>query len=130
MLTVFLALGTAFGLGMLLWLCYGWFLFPVDCPVDITLDAEGAGCHAEHCLRGLCWLISSGLLHGSILVQDTGLSSEGRTRLLCFIQSHPGVRLTPPPGTFSDITDTKDGEPPCPQAQTIQLNNWRASSPP
>lgn len=120
MLTVFLALGTAFGFGMLLWLLYGWCLFPVDCPVTMTLEAKGSGIRAERCLQGLCWLISTGLLHGSILVQDCGLTPEERDRLLCFTDTHPGVRLTPPPGLFPDKIDAKEVDLPCQAAQTRQ----------
>lgn len=114
MVTVLLALGTAFGLCMLLWLCYGWCLFPVDCPVTVSLEAEGEAACAERCLRGLCWLMSSGLLHGRILVEDAGLTPSGRGKLLRLIHTHPGIRLTAAPGHSSD---EKDGDSSCPTTQ-------------
>lgn len=98
MLTAVSALGIACLLCLLLWLWYGSRLFPADCPVTVTLRAEGEGERAEICVRGLCWLRAAGLLKGAIWIQDAGLTAEGRARLLFLLERRPGVRLSPPPG--------------------------------
>lgn len=98
MLAAVSALGIACSLSLLFWLWYGSRLFPADCPVTVTLSAEGRGERAEHCVRGLCWLRAAGLLRGAVWIQDAGLTAEGRARLLALIAQRPGIRLSPPPG--------------------------------
>jgi hypothetical protein len=94
MLSALLALGAAFGLCMLCWLLYGWFLLPAQgSKLQIQVEASGDGAAAVHTLRALGWLTSSGLLHGQIVLLDAGLSPEGQRRLRQLLRHYPGVTL-------------------------------------
>lgn len=95
MLTVLLALGTAFGLCMLAWLFYGWLLLPVEGQktIRILISASGDGMEAERAVRALRWLISSGLLCARLELIDAGLEEAGKARLIRTARHYPGVRL-------------------------------------
>lgn len=95
MLTALLALGTAFGLCMFVWLFYGWLLLPVagQETICILVSASGDGGEAERTIRALRWLISSGLMRARIEIIDAGLTDAGTARLMRLTRVYPGIRL-------------------------------------
>lgn len=95
MLTVLLALGTAFGLCMFIWLFYGWLLLPVEGQktTRILVSASGDGTEAERTIRALRWLISSGLMRAQIQIIDAGLNEAGSARIVRLTRVYPDIRL-------------------------------------
>lgn len=72
------AILAVFGMACLIWLAYGWLLLPGTCPIQMVVTAAGSAEGLEQTVKGLIWLQKNRFLHGTIAIQDGGLTQEGR----------------------------------------------------
>ena len=91
------ALLAAIGLGQLLWLGARlfWGLTPrrrMD-HVAAVVPAAGGGAGLEQTVRAALWLRRTGLWRGEVVIEDQGLTVDGRA-LARLLAEEPGVSFT------------------------------------
>ncbi len=68
----------AFGLVSLGWLALGALLLPGGCSARMVIDAKGDGGGLEQAVRAALWLRRTGLWRGEVVIEDQGLTGDGR----------------------------------------------------
>jgi hypothetical protein len=95
-LEVILSLLAVVGLLSLSWLLLGHILTPAGNGETVSLvPGQGDGEDLEQAVRGLLWLRGGGLLTGSVVIVDCGLSPEGRAIAAALCVREPGVEVWP-----------------------------------
>ena len=95
-LEVILSLLSVIGLLSLSWLLLGHILTPAGGGEAVLLvPGRGDGETLEQSVRGLLWLRGGGLMMGSILIVDCGLSPTGRAIAAALCLREPGVEICP-----------------------------------
>ena len=95
-LEVILSLLAVVGLLSLSWLLLGHILTPAGNGETVSLvPGQGDGEDLEQAVRGLLWLRGGGLLTGSVVIVDCGLSPEGRALAAALCVREPGVEVWP-----------------------------------
>lgn len=95
-LEVILSLLAVAGLLSLSWLLLGQILTPAGNRETLSLiPGKGDGEDLEQSVRGLLWLRGGGLLTGSIVIVDCGLSPTGRAIAAALCLREPGVEICP-----------------------------------
>lgn len=87
-----MALLTALGLGLVLWLLVG-RLFPVQRRAVAVMKASGTGGDLEQKVRGLLWLRQSGLWSCPLILLDCGLEEAGLEVARRLAGDHPWITL-------------------------------------
>lgn len=83
----------AFGLVSLGWLAMGALLLPGGCSARMVVAARGDGDGLEQTVRWALWLRRTGLWRGAVVIEDRGLTGEGRT-LARLLAEEGGVSFT------------------------------------
>lgn len=87
-----LALLAVLGLLTLGWILFGHALTPIGCGKTCTVvPASGDAPELEQAVTGLLWLRGGGLLHGSIVIADYGLSAAGKAIAAALSLREPGI---------------------------------------
>lgn len=95
-LEVILSLLAVVGLLSLSWLLLGHILTPAGNGETVSLvPGQGDGEDLEQAVRGLLWLRGGGLLTGSVVIVDCGLSPEGRAIAAALCVRELGVEVWP-----------------------------------
>lgn len=95
-LEVILSLLAVVGLLSLSWLLLGHILTPAGNGETVSLVAgKGDGETLEQSVRGLLWLRGGGLLTGSVVIVDCGLTSTGRAVAAALCLREPGIEICP-----------------------------------
>ena len=93
-LEVVLSLLAVAGLLSLSWLLFGRLLTPAGNRETVTLVlGTGDGEDLEQAVRGLLWLRGGGMLAGSLVIVDCGLSPTGRAIAAALCMREPGVEV-------------------------------------
>lgn len=83
----------AFGTVSLGWLALGALLLPGECPGRLVISAEGSGAGLEQTVRAALWLRRTGLWRGEVVIEDLGLTEDGRA-LARLLAGEGGVSFT------------------------------------
>lgn len=111
-LEVILSLLAVAGLLSLSWLLLGHILTPVGNGETVSLvPGRKDGETLEQAVRGLLWLRGGGLLKGSVVIVDCGLSPTGRAVAAALCIREPGVELCPLSELSVYIKQTADRYP-------------------
>lgn len=95
-LEVIFSLLAVAGLLSLSWLLLGHILTPAGNGETISLvPGRGDGEKLEQSVRGLLWLRGGGMLMGSVVIVDCGLSHEGKAIAAALCLREPGVEICP-----------------------------------
>jgi len=95
-LEVILSLLAVAGLLSLSWLLLGHILTPAGDGQTVSLiPGRGDGESLEQAVRGLLWLRGGGLLAGSVVIVDCGLTPAGRAIAAALCLREPGVDVCP-----------------------------------
>lgn len=93
-LEVILSLLAVAGLLSLSWLLFGRLLTPAGNQETVSLvPGTGDGETLEEAVRGLLWLRGGGMLLGSLVIVDCGLSPTGRAIAAALCMREPGVEI-------------------------------------
>ena len=87
---VLLAAFEAVSLG---WLALGAMVRPGQCPGRMVIGAAGDAPGLEQAVRGALWLRRTGLWRGRVVIEDLGLTEDGRA-LARLLGTTGGVALT------------------------------------
>lgn len=91
--TVACALAAA-GLVLFFWGLLGAFLLPAAGPgLVLRLSAQGDAPELEQSVRGVVWLVETGLLDAPLQIVDCGLQPEARRRAQRLAEGHPYISL-------------------------------------
>lgn len=74
----FAVLLAAFGAVSLGWLALGAMVLPGECPGRMVIGAAGDAPGLEQAVRGALWLRRTGLWRGRVVIEDLGLTEDGR----------------------------------------------------
>ena len=89
------AILTAGGVLLFLWCVTGLLLFPVCGEDTVLVWHMAAPCpELEYRLRGVLWLLRTGLCGARLVLVDCGLSEEDRRRVIWLTEQEPAVTLT------------------------------------
>lgn len=80
----------AFGLVSLGWLALGALMLPGGCAARMVIAADGDGGGLEQAVRAALWLRRTGLWRGEVVIEDQGLTVDGRA-LARLLAEEPGV---------------------------------------
>ena len=95
-LEVLLSLLAVAGLLSLSWLLLGRVLTPAGNGETVSLvPGTGDGEALEQSVRGLLWLRGGGLLSGSVVIVDCGLTPNGRAVAAALCLRESGVEVCP-----------------------------------
>lgn len=94
-LEVILSLLSVVGLLSLGWLLFGHILTPAGGESLSLVPGAGDGQSLEQSVRSLVWLRGGGLLTGSVVIVDCGLTPTGRAIAAALCLREPGVELCP-----------------------------------
>lgn len=83
----------AFGLVSLGWLALGALVLPGGCAARMVIAADGDGGGLEQAVRAALWLRRTGLWRGEVVIEDAGLTVDGRA-LARLLAEEPGVSFT------------------------------------
>lgn len=83
----------AFGAVSLGWLALGALLLPGKCPGRMVIGGSGNGAGLEQTVRAALWLRRTGLWRGEVVIEDLGLTEDGRA-LARLLAGEGGVSFT------------------------------------
>lgn len=84
----------AAGLLLFLWCLGGAILLPVQ-EITLRCRAYGDGDGLEQKIRGVAWLIDTGLIKGSLEIADCGLTPAGMDRARRLARSRRYIEIVP-----------------------------------